>query len=154
MGPDQDLIDEVVATFPRTFGLRGHKGVFRISAWDSFFTGPGPGQGRLMLYIAVRIDDKWVAFAKSTKEELRREIVPLPEEKLKRRRTKDARYEVVVSNIGSVHEGSDREEAEDVYYEYVDMTKSRRGRASGEDVALFEDDDIILEHLQQRYPRR
>lgn len=151
MGPDQELIDDVIATFPRTFGLRAHDGVFHISSWDSYFTGPGPGQGLLMLYTEkLRDNGEWVSFAKGTEDELRRQIVPLPEAKPKRQRAKGARYEVVVSNLGSVHKGSDREEAEDVFYEYVEMSKSRRSRASGEDVALFEDDDVILEHVPPR----
>lgn len=144
MGPDQDLIDKVVATFPKTFGLRAHDGVFRISSWDSYFTGPGPGEGQLMLYTEkLRENGEWVSFAKGTESELRRNIVKIPQATLKR---STGKYEVVVSNIGSVHVGSDREEAEDVFYEYVELSKRRRGRASGEDVGLFKGDNLIAEH--------
>ncbi len=150
MGPDQDLIDEVIATFPRTFGLRNHDGVFRISSWDSYFTGPGRGEGRLMLYTErLRDNGEWVSFAKGTESELHANIVKIPQAKLGRTPRKRIyhQYEVVVGNVGSVHEGSDREEAEDVFYEYVELSKARRGRASGEDVALFEDDDVLIEHV-------
>lgn len=147
MGPDQELIDEVIATFPKTFGLYAHEGVFRISSWDSYFTGPGRGEGRLMLYTEkLRDNGEWVSFAKGTESELRGNIVKIPQAKPSRKR-QAARYEVVVGNIGSVHEGSDREEAEDAFYEYVEQSKKRRGRASGEDVALFEGEDIINEHV-------
>jgi hypothetical protein len=157
MGPDQDLIDEVIATFPRTFGLRNHDGVFRISSWDSYFTGPGRGEGRLMLYTErLRDNGEWVSFAKGTESELYNNIVKIPQESLRQKRRtgkyeigkrRAENYEVVVGNIGSVHEGSDREEAEDVFFEYVEQSKKRFGRASGEDVALFKEDDIIAEHV-------
>lgn len=62
------------------------------------------------------------------------------------------KYEVVVGTIGSVYRGTNREEAEDVFNSYVEASKLRRGRAGGEDVGLFEDDEIVAEHAG--VPRR
>ena len=58
-------------------------------------------------------------------------------------------YEVIVGNVGSVHEGVDRDEAKEVFSQYVEMSKmygGAGGRVSGEDVTLFEDGEPIVEH--------
>jgi len=56
------------------------------------------------------------------------------------------RYEVIVGNIGTVYDGSDRDEAEDTFDEYVRQSKSGRGRAGGESVVLMKDDEPVAEH--------
>lgn len=84
MGPDQKLIDEVIATFPKTFGLRNFPDeTFRISPMHSYFTGPGYGEGRLMLYTErKREDGSWASFAKGTESELRANITAAPSKNL------------------------------------------------------------------------
>jgi hypothetical protein len=57
------------------------------------------------------------------------------------------RLEVVVGNIGSVYRGSDPVEAADTFEDYMKQSKSGRGRAAGEDVVLFEDGEITVEHI-------
>ena len=93
MGSDEEqkIIDEVIAKFPATFGLRNHEGTFRISRHNSYFRGPGEAQGELMLYTQrLRIvtptitrseydptqepREEWVDFAKGTEDELRRNV--------------------------------------------------------------------------------
>jgi len=56
------------------------------------------------------------------------------------------RYEVLVGNIGMVHEGHDREEAETIFHQYVELSEKGVGRMGGEDVVLLEDDEPIEEH--------
>lgn len=84
MGPDQKLIDEIIATFPKTFGLRNFPNeTFRISSRDSYFTGPGYGEGRLMLYTErKREDGSWASFAKGTESELHSNITSAPSKNL------------------------------------------------------------------------
>jgi len=62
------------------------------------------------------------------------------------------RYEIVVSNVGTVHRGIDRDEAEEEFAQYVEMSQmgSAGGRIGGEDVVLFEDDEPIAEHIAER----
>jgi hypothetical protein len=57
------------------------------------------------------------------------------------------RFEVVVGNIGSVYTGSNPVEAADTFEDYMKQSKSGRGRAAGEDVVLFEDGEITIEHI-------
>jgi len=52
-------------------------------------------------------------------------------------------YEVIVGNVGKVHEGTDREEAIKVWSAYVKRSVSGEGRCAGEGVSLFYDD---MEH--------
>lgn len=47
------------------------------------------------------------------------------------------KYEVIVGNVGRVFEGTNREEARDMYNNYVKMSKSGKGRPGGEDVVLL-----------------
>jgi len=69
-------ITETIATFPKTFGLRGFPGkVFSISERASYESPFGSGQ--FMLYTTLEGRD----FAKATPEELREQLVDLePEE--------------------------------------------------------------------------
>lgn len=69
-----------------------------------------------------------------------------PEYRLPSKKT----YTVVASNIGTVHEGSDRGEAEDVFDEYVGQSKSGLGYGGKEDVALFEGEEIVAEYMAPR----
>jgi hypothetical protein len=55
----------------------------------------------------------------------------------------DRRYMVYVGNIGRVHNGIDKHEAIAEYEDYVRESKSKTGRASGEEVTLFENGEIL-----------
>ena len=55
-------------------------------------------------------------------------------------------YEVIVGNIGSVHEGHNRKEAEKVFTFYVKDSKTCLGRSGGESVTLFQDGEPIRDH--------
>lgn len=56
-------------------------------------------------------------------------------------------YEVIVGNIGKVHEGNSKAEALKIYNEYVKMSKDGYGRAAGEGVDLYNSgNDIIKSH--------
>jgi len=57
-----------------------------------------------------------------------------------------AYYEVIVSNIGRVYEGSSKMEAEINYDHYKTLSVNAVGRASGESVSLWKDSEPILEH--------
>ena len=60
------------------------------------------------------------------------------------------KYEVIVGNIGTVHEGQSGSEAKRVFAEYKDQSKSGYGRASGESVTILEDGEPILEHFGEQ----
>lgn len=64
------------------------------------------------------------------------------------------RYEVIVGNIGCAHETEDKTEAERVFEEYVEQSKSGVGRAAGEDVTLMSgtpgDDHIVKEYTSDK----
>lgn len=49
--------------------------------------------------------------------------------------------QVLVGNIGMVYEGGDIDEANRVFSDYVELSKSEYGRAGGEQVILFCDAD-------------
>jgi hypothetical protein len=148
MREDQEKIDKVIATFPETFGLYNFPGeVFRLSRRASYFTGFG-GSGTLMLYTERRQKDgSWLDFAKGTESELRREVVELPKSQKKSKAQSEEEYRVVVGNVGTVYSGFNRKEAKEAFHSYVEDSEDNFGRAGGEDVALFEDDEIIDEHL-------
>lgn len=61
-----------------------------------------------------------------------------------------ARYDVVVSNIGIVYIGNDRDKAKEIMQEYISISKADRGRAAGESVTLLRNDDIISEYVGLR----
>ena len=80
-----DLIRKEMATFPTEFGLRGFPGKrFRISIGDSYVTqeqreGGAPDDYKapaILLYTHVFSDERgeWLAFAKGTPSELRKEV--------------------------------------------------------------------------------
>lgn len=58
-------------------------------------------------------------------------------------------YEVIVGNVGSVHKGLDRDEAELAFSQYVELSEKGVGRVGGEDVVLLEDDEPIEEYEGQ-----
>lgn len=55
-------------------------------------------------------------------------------------------YQVIVGNIGTVYDGPSRREAHKTYDEYRRQSKRGYGRAAGEDVTLFLDNEIIVQH--------
>lgn len=55
-------------------------------------------------------------------------------------------YSVIVGNVGTVLDTTDRNEAIKTYGEYKRISIAGAGRAGGEDVALFCDDDPLYEH--------
>jgi hypothetical protein len=55
-------------------------------------------------------------------------------------------YEVIVQNIGKVHEGYVKYKAIHVYKEYVVYSKVNLGRAAGEGVTLWKNGEIIKEY--------
>lgn len=55
-------------------------------------------------------------------------------------------YEVLVGNIGTVWSGSNGAEAMREYGQWKRLSKGTQGRASGEDVTLFKDGEILFEH--------
>lgn len=56
-------------------------------------------------------------------------------------------YEVYVGNLGCVHRGSSKKEADTTYAQYVKASKSGSGRAGGEGVQLMVDGEPIKEHF-------
>lgn len=56
-------------------------------------------------------------------------------------------YEVVVGNIGTVYTGTNPVEAILTYSKYKEYSRTQYGRASGEDVHLFLDSEILSEYL-------
>ena len=56
-------------------------------------------------------------------------------------------YEVNVGNIGSVYKGNDKDEAQKHFDEYVEQSKTERGRAGSESVWMMEEDEIIQEFI-------
>jgi len=147
---EKDKIDEVIGTFPKTFGMRGFPDeVFRLSRSASYFTGFG-GKGTLMLYTERRQKDgSWLDFAKGTESELRREVVELPKPQKASRARSEEEYRVVVGNVGTVYSGFSRKEAEEAFHSYVEDSEENFGRVAGEDVVLFEDDEIIKEYVAE-----
>jgi len=61
--------------------------------------------------------------------------------------TRPATREVIVGNIGRTYLGDSHHEAREDYDEYVKQSRSRQGRAGGEDVTLLANGEIVEEHL-------
>jgi hypothetical protein len=58
-----------------------------------------------------------------------------------------AKFEVVVSNVGTVHTGDNPQAAIREYMECVHLSKeSKVGRIAGESVTLFNDGEIVNEY--------
>lgn len=78
---DKKKVEDAVAQFPATFGLKAFPGdVFRVSAQSSYMS-----SGNVMLYTEIHKGDGWLSFAKGTVNELKGQIVALPEESPKPR---------------------------------------------------------------------
>ena len=58
-----------------------------------------------------------------------------------------AKFEVIVGNIGIVHEGNNYMKACTVYTNYVKASKAGVGRAANESVTMMHNDDIKREHI-------
>jgi len=56
-------------------------------------------------------------------------------------------YSVIVGNVGNVLETTSRDEAVKTYGEYKRISISGVGRAGGEDVTLFCNDEPLYEHF-------
>lgn len=56
-------------------------------------------------------------------------------------------YSVIVGNVGTVLETTGRNEAIKTYGEYKRISITGLGRAGGEDVTLFCDDEQLYEHF-------
>lgn len=57
------------------------------------------------------------------------------------------KYTVIVSNVGIVVENGDYQTAIKAYTEYVQQSKSYYGRASGEDVVILQNEEILFEYF-------
>jgi hypothetical protein len=60
-------------------------------------------------------------------------------------------YTLIVANVGKIGEYASRKLAKDAYKSYVELSTSGYGRVAGESVYLFENDEIIEEHMGTRY---
>ena len=56
-------------------------------------------------------------------------------------------YQVVVSNVGTVYVGNVKETAKNMYEYYVKQSQESAGRASDEDVMLFNGTWLEKEHI-------
>ena len=54
-------------------------------------------------------------------------------------------YEVVVGNIGTVYRGSSKREAQSTFKYYVSQSQNDEGRAGGENVTYWEDNEPLIE---------
>jgi len=62
------------------------------------------------------------------------------------------KYQVIVGNIGTVFDGDDLKNAKSTFKVYVEQSKSEFGRASGEDVCMMSDGEIVKEHQARPTP--
>lgn len=56
-------------------------------------------------------------------------------------------YEIIVGNIGQVHDCTNAKEALAVYTEYVNQSSASYGRAAGEDVTIMRDGEPWREYV-------
>ena len=56
-------------------------------------------------------------------------------------------YSVIVGNVGTVYEGVNGFTAYQTYDEYVGLSKRNTGRCAGEDVTLFNNNEIEREYI-------
>ena len=69
----QEAISKAASRFPKTFGLRGHKGEFRVCHLSSHFA-----FGGVVLYTQKFCGlEGWLDFAKGSEAELLREVIAL-----------------------------------------------------------------------------
>lgn len=55
-------------------------------------------------------------------------------------------YEVIVGNLGLVHNSEDEEAAQRAWRDYAELSASGYGRVANEPVTLLKDDEIVREH--------
>jgi hypothetical protein len=65
------------------------------------------------------------------------------------RRFQVSRYCVVVGNIGTVYDGDDDIEAHKTWATYVKQSQAGTGRAAGEEVVMFKDDDMFRSYYPE-----
>ncbi len=58
-------------------------------------------------------------------------------------------YELVVGNLGTVHQGTDYVKARREYFIYVDVSLAGVGRGAHENVTLMRDGEPIMEHVSR-----
>ena len=56
-------------------------------------------------------------------------------------------FSVTVGNIGTIYDGESLEDAQKIFKDYIEASKSDYGRASGESVYLFRNDEIFEEYI-------
>lgn len=56
-------------------------------------------------------------------------------------------YTLIVGNIGKINEYASRQLAQQEYESYVNLSTQECGRAAGESIFLFENDEIISEYI-------
>ena len=57
------------------------------------------------------------------------------------------KYQVIVGNIGTAHDGNNKKVALKHYKEYVHISKEPYGRASGEQVSLVMNGEPIMDYI-------
>ena len=60
--------------------------------------------------------------------------------------SKAGRQQIIVGNIGTVYDGINAGEAGRTYSSYVDMSKTSKGRAGGEDITWMVNGEIHNAH--------
>ncbi len=55
-------------------------------------------------------------------------------------------YQVTVGNIGTIYSGTDETQADSMFQSYVENSKAKGGRASGESVTLLIDGEVSREY--------
>jgi len=56
-------------------------------------------------------------------------------------------FEVIVGNIGNVYTGSFRGDAYNRFNTYIQQSKDNYGRAAGENVTMFRNNEIVKEFI-------
>ena len=56
-------------------------------------------------------------------------------------------FTVIVGNIGKTYEGESFDDARIIFLEYKTASLNNYGRAAGEDVTIFENDEIVRSHI-------
>jgi hypothetical protein len=57
------------------------------------------------------------------------------------------KYQVIVSNVGTVYDGNSYQEAIDVYGNYIGQSQAGLGRVGGENVTIVDSGEITVEHF-------
>ena len=57
------------------------------------------------------------------------------------------KYEVIVSNVGTVYQGTDGRVARQIFADYARQSRKNYGRAAGESVTKLCDDDVLVEYV-------